>query len=227
MACASSENNFIIWTLRAIYRDVTCKLKKNCAKINMSNIKQPITLFSEWFQKELNLTKVQIPTAVCLSTIGIDNFPNARFVSFKEIINESFIVTGPLNSRKGIEIKSNDKVALTFWWTETERQIRIQGIATEINNQLADKYFYERSANSKVVSSICEQGKEIDNLERLEKQILKKVAEDKIITRPKNWSGFSIKPLRIEFMEFKKTRFHDRKLFQFNNGEWNMNQIQP
>ncbi|TJY38154.1 pyridoxine/pyridoxamine 5'-phosphate oxidase [Pontimicrobium aquaticum] len=193
----------------------------------MSKTKQPISLFSEWFQKELNLTKVQIPTAVCLSTIGIDNFPNARFVSFKEIINDSFILTGSLNSRKGIEIKNNDKVALTFWWTKTERQIRIQGIATEINKQLANKYFSERSKKSKAVSSICEQGKEIDNMERLEKQILRKVAEDKNIPRPKNWGGVSIKPLRIEFMEFKKTRFHDRKLFEFDNGEWNMKQIQP
>jgi pyridoxamine 5'-phosphate oxidase len=81
----------------------------------MKNTKQPIQLFSKWFDEELKLSKVQIPTAVCLSTIGIDNFPNARFVSFKELIDNSFVITGPLNSRKGIEIENNNSVALTFW----------------------------------------------------------------------------------------------------------------
>ena len=193
----------------------------------MKNRKQPISLFSKWFEEEIELSKVRIPTAVCLSTIGIDNFPNARFVSFKELVDNNFIITGPLNSRKGTEIKNNEKVALTFWWTATERQVRIQGLATKIPEQLADKYFNERNLNSQAVSLICEQGKEIDNLEKLEKKVLAKVSEKTKIIRPKDWSGFSIKPTRIEFMEFKKTRFHDRRLYEIENGEWNIKQIQP
>jgi pyridoxamine 5'-phosphate oxidase len=193
----------------------------------MKNIKQPIQLFTKWFDEELKQSKARIPTAVCLSTIGIDDFPNARFVSFKELVDNSFIITGPLNSKKGTEIEDNDKVALTFWWTETERQIRIQGLATKISEQLADKYFNERNVNSQAVSSICEQGKEIKNLEQLEKKVLEKVSERTKIKRPQSWSGYSIKPIRIEFMEFKKTRFHDRKLYEIGNGEWNVKQIQP
>ena len=77
------------------------------------------------------------------------------------------------------------------------------------------------------MSSICEQGKELDNLKLLEAKILDKVAENEEIARPKNWGGFYIKPLRIEFMEFKKTRFHDRKLYEFENDMWKMKQIQP
>ncbi len=187
----------------------------------------PLQLFSEWFQEEMTLTKVQIPSAVCLSTNGIDGFPNARFVSFKELRNDTFIITGPLNSRKGVEIESNANVALTFWWTETERQIRIQGVATKISEQLADNYFNERDAYSQAVSLICEQGKEIDNLELLEKQVAERVAEKTKITRPKNWGGFGITPIRIEFMEFKKNRFHDRKHYQKDNDTWILNQIQP
>ena len=61
----------------------------------------PIEIFRKWFDKELNLTKVSIPAACCLSTIGIDNYPNARFVALKGIVNDNFIVTGTLTSRKG------------------------------------------------------------------------------------------------------------------------------
>jgi len=193
----------------------------------MNDETNPIELFTNWFEEEKALSKTQIPTAVCLSTIGIDNFPNARFVSLKELIDDSFVITGPLNSRKGIEIENNDKVALTFWWTETERQVRIQGVADKIPEQLADKYFKARSENSKAVSVICEQGIETKNINDLEKQVLEKIAENEQIERPKNWSGFLIRPLRIEFMQFESTRFHNRKLFEFQESGWNQKQIQP
>lgn len=187
----------------------------------------PLEIFKKWLDEELKLSKARIPTAACLSTIGSDGFPNARFVSFKELIDKSLVFTGPIDSKKGTEIAKNDKVALTFWWTETERQVRIQGSAKIISEKLADKYFNERSLNSQAVSLICEQGKETDNLELLEKKILKIVSQKKKINRPKNWSGFSINPSRFEFMEFNKTRFHDRKLYEIKNGEWNIKQIQP
>ena len=38
----------------------------------------------------------------------------------------------------------NPKVALTFWWTATEVQVRIQGLANQIPATDADKYFRER-----------------------------------------------------------------------------------
>jgi len=189
----------------------------------------PINIFKEWFAEEKKLTTVRIPSACCLSTIGTDGFPNARFVSLKEIIENSFIVTGPLTSRKGIEISEMDKVALTFWWTETERQVRIQGNAASITNQLADKYFAERGRDSQIISIVSEQGKEIENIEVLTEKYdsIELNFANKSLTRPENWSGYSIEPIRVEFLEFKPTRFHDRKLYELTNYKWTMKQIQP
>lgn len=189
----------------------------------------PIELFNKWFNEELNLTTVKIPSACCLSTIGIDGFPNARFVSLKEVTENHFIITGPRTSRKGIEINTNNKAALTFWWTETERQVRIQGTASKISEKLADKYFAERNRESQIVSIISNQGKEIKNIEMLiqkyseaEKQFL-----NKPLKRPENWGGYLIEPLRVEFLEFKPNRFHERKLFELKNEKWIMKHLQP
>lgn len=189
----------------------------------------PIELFNNWFNEELKLTKVKIPSACCLSTIGLDGFPNARFVSLKDISENNFIVTGTLTSRKGIEIKNNNKVALTFWWTETERQVRIQGFATKISEKLADKYFNERDRASQLISIVSEQGQEIDNIENLIKNYedTKVKFSNKELTRPENWGGYSIEPIRIEFLEFKSNRFHNRKLFEQTNGKWTIKQLQP
>lgn len=188
-----------------------------------------IEQFNKWFQEEQSLTRVRIPTACCLSTIGIDGFPNARFVSLKDVIDNQFIVTGPVTSRKGVEISSTNKVALTFWWTETERQVRIQGNATEISDQLANKFFAERNRDSQIVSIVSDQGEEIDDLQMLMNKYETVEAEsfNKPLTRPANWGGYCIEPIRIEFLEFKPTRFHHRKLYELVNGKWSIKFLQP
>ena len=187
----------------------------------------PIELFTKWINKEKELSEVGIPTAVCLSTNGIDGFPNARIVSLKDIVENNFVITGSLNSRKGIEMENNNKVALTFWWTETERQVRVQGTVFKLSNELSDRYFNSRDISSQAVSSVCEQGKEIDDLRIIEDQITNILLTKKPVLRPSEWRGLLIKPFRIEFMEFKKTRFHKRKLYEFDKGIWKMKQIQP
>lgn len=189
----------------------------------------PIEHFNKWFNEELSLTKVRIPAACCLSTIGTDGYPNARFVSLKDVVGNNFIITGPLKSRKGIEIKNTSKVSLTFWWAETERQVRIQGIASEITEQLADKYFEERNRDSQIVSIVSIQGHEIENIETLTKKYesIELSSVNKPLKRPKNWSGYLIKPIRVEFLEFKPTRFHDRKLYELANEQWTIKQLQP
>ena len=174
----------------------------------------PVEIFNKWFGEELNLTKVSIPTACCLSTIGTDNYPNARFVSFKGIVENNFIITGTLTSRKGLEIIENNKVALTFWWTSTERQVRIQG---------------NRNRDSQFVSIVSNQGQIINDNETLNKKYQHTESNfyNQLLTRPENWSGYSIQPIRIEFLEFNPTRFHNRKLYQLLNGQWTKTELQP
>ncbi len=189
----------------------------------------PIEIFREWFTQEMNVTKVVIPTACCLSTIGIDNYPNARFVSLKGIESNNLIVTGTTSSRKGLEINQTNKIALTFWWTKTERQVRIQGDATQISNELADKYFAERNRDSQIVSIISNQGKKIKDIETLNKRYneIEATFINQNLTRPENWGGYSIEPIRIEFLEFKPNRFHNRQLFQLIKGLWTKSELQP
>jgi pyridoxamine 5'-phosphate oxidase len=189
----------------------------------------PIAIFKQLYDQELKKTSVRIPSACCLSTIGDDGFPNSRFVSLKDIFNNDFIITGTLTSRKGIEIESSEKVSLTFWWAETEKQIRVQGNAFRISKQLADKYFSERNRDSQIVSVASMQGQELFNKEELTLKYneIELTNYNKEIDRPENWGGFRIEPIRIEFLEFKPTRFHERTLYELINQEWKTKKVQP
>jgi pyridoxamine 5'-phosphate oxidase len=186
-------------------------------------------LFSEWYNQEIAQSKLIIPNSCCLSTLGSDNYPNARFVAFKEMKNETFIFCGAINSQKGIEINANSKVALTFWWATTKRQIRIQGTATQLSDAEADFYFQERNRDSQIVSLVSHQGQEVDDIETLNKKYndTDNLFQDIQIPRPENWSGYSVNPIRMEFLEFNESRFHKRVLFSKVNGLWDLKYLQP
>jgi len=189
----------------------------------------PIKQFKKWYKDETKESPVRIPSACCLTSIGLDGYPNARFVSLKEIIDNKFVVTGSLKSRKGVELLANPKASLTFWWTATERQIRIQGDSIQIENKLADKYFKARNKEAQIVSQICEQGTVTENLIGLIELFKERRVEyfKTEISRPEDWSGFYIIPKRIEFMEFKKSRFHFRELYVNENDIWEKLILQP
>lgn len=188
-----------------------------------------ISLFNNGLEREMQVHKQKLPYACCLSTEGLDGFPNARFVSLKEIRNEEFVITGTLTSRKGEEINYNNKVALTFWWPETQQQVRIQGEARLISGSVLDSYFSERNRESQIVSVVSDQGKELHDLNEL---ILKfdtvaNNTEISEIRRPDNWGGYAIVPFRIEFLVFSESRFHDRTLYERKDQIWQKKKIQP
>ena len=89
------------------------------------------------------------------------------------------------------------------------------------------RYFEARSMHSKAVSVVCNQGKVTHDLKSLEKKVLHTLTDTENLTMPATWGGYAIQPIRMEFMEFKKNRFHDRKLFELKENAWSVTQIQP
>lgn len=190
---------------------------------------EPIELFLEWYSKEEQLTTVRLSSACCLSTLGTDGFPNARFLALKEVSSGAFVVTGNLSARKGVELQDCPKVALTFWWPFTERQVRIQGVANRISDQVADNHFANRSRESQIVSIVSRQGEELSSLQDLTKayEEFDAAHSGEKLARPTNWGGYAIQPVRIEFLEFNESRFHNRCLYEVCEGFWTLKQLQP
>jgi pyridoxamine 5'-phosphate oxidase len=194
----------------------------------MAQTIDPILLFKEWHQEEVAATEVAIPSACCLSTIGLDGFPNARMVSLKDVVEGRFIVTCPLNSRKAMEIDRHNKVALTFWWPHTERQVRVQGVASWISDNDADRYFAERDQHIQILTWASEQGAPLGSIQELRERYERMKSKlTSPISRPDKWGGFAIGPVRIELMQFRHDRFHERQLFEKADGYWKSIFLQP
>ena len=98
-----------------------------------------------------------------------------------------------------------------------------------ISNELADKYFEERNRDSQIVSIVSQQGQILTDIDELNKkyQRMESAFTNQALTRPENWGGYFIRPVRIEFLEFKATCFHNRQLFELTDGKWTTKQLQP
>lgn len=84
----------------------------------------PMTQFKIWFTDACQ-SNILEPNAMCLST-SENNRPSARIVLLKDFDSRGFVWYTNYSSRKGNELERNPYAALTFWWGDLERSVRIE-----------------------------------------------------------------------------------------------------
>ena len=130
----------------------------------------PLKQFSIWFEEAVE-SKVLEVNAMCLSTLGLDGYPNGRIVLLKEL-DEGFVFFTNYQSEKGREIEDFPKASITFFWAELERQIRIQGDLHKISEEESDQYFFSRPFGSQIGAWASPQSQKISDREILEDNLL-------------------------------------------------------
>lgn len=190
--------------------------------------KDPLLQFNTWFQEALN-AKVIEPNAMNLSTINEDGFPNSRIVLLKGV-DEGFVFYTNYLSTKGKELLANPAVALTFFWPELERQVRILGMAGKVSNEESDQYFFSRPFSSQIGAWVSPQSQEIPNRHFLEEREQRYSDEftPQSIKRPAHWGGFRVVPSKIEFWQGRPSRLHDRIMYEIQKDfTWSIKRIAP
>jgi len=110
----------------------------------------PFKLFSDWFKEVEEAGGVEEANAMTLVTTGIDEFPKARIVLLKHFDTEGFVFYTNYESEKGKAIAANDKVCISFFWPNLERQVIIKGIAAKIAEEKSIAYFQSRPRGSQL-----------------------------------------------------------------------------
>ena len=177
----------------------------------------PFALFDEWFAAARE-SEPNDPNAMALATATPDGRPSVRMVLLKGhgVEEGGFTFFTNAESRKGEEIRSNMQASLLFHWKSLRRQIRIEGPLTEVSPERADAYFHSRAYASQVGSAASDQSRVLpdrqDYLDRVQ-ALWGKHEQEGEVPRPAHWTGFTLKPERIEFWMDRDNRLHDRRLF--------------
>lgn len=208
------------------------QLRKDYSKssLDTSTIhKNPFTQFSLWFDEAIS-AKVLEPNAMNLSTVSADGRPSGRVVLLKGIEAEKFVFYTNYQSNKGKNIENNPACALTFFWPELERQVRISGIAERTDIESSEKYFQSRPRASQVGAWASPQDSVIANREILEQRVVeieKRFEGKEKLPKPQQWGGYSVDPHEIEFWQGRPSRLHDRILFTKVDGNWQVYRLAP
>ena len=188
----------------------------------------PIAQFTAWFEQALK-AEVNEPNAMSLSTVAANGRPSSRIVLVKQFDPRGFTWYTNYDSKKGADLRDNSHAALLFFWSELERQVRIEGRVERAGLDESDRYFRSRPLKSRLSAIASAQSAPIASRAQLEQNydvVAQGAGEDP--ARPDNWGGYRLIPDRIEFWQGRRSRFHDRIVYERQeDGSWTRRRLQP
>ena len=189
----------------------------------------PIALLNDWLESARRVNPSEF-NAMCLSTVDADGRPDARMVLAKDVTPEgvSFFTNG--ESQKGIQLKARPVAALTFFWPELERQLRIRGAVTPLSAEENDAYFHSRPRTSQLGAWASNQSRPSAGPAALDAQfkaVERRFSDTQVVQRPPHWGGFRVALEEVEFWQGRPSRLHHRWRYRRVNGEWAIEGLQP
>jgi len=189
----------------------------------------PFQQFRRWHELA-RAAALHEPDAVALATATPDGKPSLRMVLLRGFDERGFVFFTNYQSRKGRELAQNPWAALTFWWPELRRQVRVEGWVEKVSTRESDEYFHSRPRGSRLAAWASAQSQLLARREELDRRYAEVAAEylGREPPRPPFWGGYRVVPTCIEFWQARENRLHDRLRYRRGeDGRWVVERLQP
>jgi pyridoxamine 5'-phosphate oxidase len=187
----------------------------------------PIAVFAEWVE-EARAAGVAVPEVMTLATADGEGRPSARMLLLKSADERGFTFFTGYESRKAQELAENPRAALVVYWQPLGRQVRVEGAVRKLDPKESDAYWATRPPRSRAAAAASRQSSVIENLETLEAEAERLLAEhDGEVPRPDHWGGYVLEPEVIELWQHRDDRLHDRIRFTRAREGWRTERLAP
>ena len=135
---------------------------------------EPFELFETWL-KDAERHEPNDPNAMALATVDEAGRPNLRMVLLKAIDpagrrDRGFVFYTNFESRKGEELAANPRAAATMLWHALQRQVRVEGPVSILDDEESDAYFASRPRGAQIGAVASPQSNAIASRDILEQR---------------------------------------------------------
>jgi pyridoxamine 5'-phosphate oxidase len=188
----------------------------------------PITMFRAWMHDAV-VAGLHEPNAMVVSTATLSGVPSSRTVLLKGLDDRGFTFFTNYASRKGVELLANPACALLFPWHDLERQVRVEGMAHQLDRQENDAYFGTRPHGSQLGAWASPQSQVVAGRAELDARYAEmqtRFGTDEVPTPP-HWGGFRVAPKTVELWQGRRGRMHDRLRYRRTPEGWITERLAP
>ena len=194
-------------------------------------VQNPISRFNRLYAQAQAIDRAILPepNAMSLATVGMSGTPSVRIVLMKDLDERGFVFYTNLEGRKGRDLRTRPVAAICFHWQQLDVQVRAEGPVTQVSDDEADAYFATRARSSQIGAWASIQSQPIEHADDLALRVAE--FEQKFggepVPRPPFWSGFRLRPEKIEFWKSKPGRLHERHLYTRSGESWTLETLYP
>jgi len=149
----------------------------------------PRTQFTRWLDTAI-AAGVREPHAMTLSTVDTEGLPDARIVILKDLDEAGWHFGVRNSSANGRQLAATHVAALTFYWPEQVRQVRVRGVVRRDAEAVRIADFQARSASAQAASGLAD------------------------------WVSYAVRPRSVEFWQGAVDRRHLRLHYLRSDGGW-------
>lgn len=189
----------------------------------------PVTLFAGWLNDAIR-DRILGPQVMTVATAD-----STGRVSSRVLICKDFDETGrwyfasSAGSLKGRELADNPRAALSFYWPQQGRQIRIRGTAVPAGSEESAADFLARSPASRAEGLIGRQSEPLGDPAELDaafRRAQAEIAADPGLVAPA-WTLYAVFADEVEFWQADHERRHIRLQYQRTSDVWTRRLLWP
>lgn len=162
------------------------------------------------------------PTAAALATADARGRASVRMVLLKGVDERGVVWYTNTMSRKAAQLAANPRAALCLFWDSLHRQVMFEGPVEPVSNAEADAYWRTRDRRSQLGAWASQQSRQMSSRAVLLTRVAAYAATfaGAPVPRPPYWSGYRLRPERIELWAAKPFRLNERRLYERRGGRW-------